>query len=763
MGSLKEPETTSATEQMIRRSEGGVDKTGLALSLLERERELEEAHRIARLGTWKWVRATNVLTWSPEVYRIYGCDPNLPAPRGEATRRLMPEESWTAITTALQRAFDYGEPYELDMQVRNASGEPRWVQARGEVAERDADGAVTVLRGTVQDITERKRTEAELRSTSERLSAVLDSMTDGLAMLDKDWRYTLFSERAAVLCNVRSEDLLGGCLWELFPGSKESVFGQGYQEAVSTGKPTHFEGYYGAPVRRWLQCHCYPSDEGLSVYFHDVTERRVAEEALRESQARFQKLYDANLIGICYPDRHGAFSDGNEEFLRIVGYSREELAAGMVRWDTMTPPEYAEVDRFHIAEAAERSSCSPYEKEYIRKDGTRVPILCGYALLEGSQDEYIGFISDLTATKEAERVIADRERRFRELADSLPGLVWEADPGGRITYVNQRWVDYTGVGQREFEGGVAMEVVHPDDAQATTETRLRSIELGLPCTQELRMRCHDGSYRYFLSRAVPLRNEAGEVERWLGTATDIHEQKLAEEVVRRTEKLAATGRLAASMAHEINNPLESVTNSLYLALQDPGLSAETRAFLTTADKELQRVAHVTTQTLRFHRQSKLPAKEEMGALMDSAMALFEGRIATLGVSVVREYRTTERLFCCGDEIRQVFANLISNALDATRMGGKIRLRVTRVSALDGERTEGLRVAVADTGQGIPAEVRGKIFEPFMTTKDATGTGLGLWVSAGIVQKHGGRITLRSKVGVGTVFHVFLPFESSVTG
>jgi PAS domain S-box-containing protein len=652
MGSLKEPETTSATEQMIRRSEGGVDKTGLALSLLERERELEEAHRIARLGTWKWVKATNVLTWSPEVYRIYGCDPNLPPPRGEATRRLMPEESWTAITTALQRAFDYGEPYELDMQVRHASGEPRWVQARGQVAERDADGAVTVLRGTVQDITERKLAEDRLLQTTK---------------------------------------------------------------------------------------------------------------TLQETQARFERLYNANLMGICYPNRFGAFSGGNEEFLRIVGYTREELEAGLVRWDNMTPPEYAEVDRFHIAEAASRGSCTPYEKEYLRKDGTRVPILCGYALLEGSEDEYIGFISDLTATKEAERALAEQERRFRELAESLPELVWEADAEGRSTYFNQNFRTFSGLAMDEIEGREIQELVHPEDEQRTFARWHQSILSGQPYENELRMRRHDGEYRTFLARAVPTRNEQGELVRWLGTATDIHEQKLAEEVVRRTEKLAATGRLAASMAHEINNPLESVTNSLYLALQDPELSAETRSFLTTADRELQRVAHVTTQTLRFHRQSKLPANEDMGALMESAVGLFENRMETLGVMLTREYRTAEPLFCCGDEIRQVFANLLSNAVDATRKGGRLRVRISKVRACDAAGTVGLRISVADTGHGVPKELQAKIFDPFVTTKDATGTGLGLWVSAGIVQKHGGRIAMRSKVGAGTVFSVLLPMDRPVAG
>jgi PAS domain S-box-containing protein len=650
--SLKGLSVKMETDFIIQASAGGPAEGEVEVSLRERERELEEAHRIARLGTWKWVKATNVLTWSPEVYRIYGCDPALPPPRGEATRRLMTEKAWADITSALQRAFDFGEPYEIDLEVLHPSGEPRWVQARGEVGERGADGAVTVLRGTVQDITERKLAEARLRHMTE---------------------------------------------------------------------------------------------------------------SLRETQSQFERLYDANLMGICYPDRHGAFFEGNEEFLRIVGYTRAELRAGLVRWDTMTPPEYADLDARHIAEAAKRGSCTPYEKEYIRKDGTRVPIVCGYALLEGSEDEYIGFISDLTAQKEAERAITSQERRFRELAESLPELLWESNAEGAVTYFNHNFRIFTGMDLEDVRGREIIELVHPEDEARTFAKWHACVQSGEPYENELRMRRHDGVYRTFLARAVGARNEQGEIVRWLGTATDIHDQKLAEEVVRRTEKLAAMGRLAASMAHEINNPLESVTNSLYLALQDAGLSPVTRTFLEMADKELRRVAHVTTQTLRFHRQSKLPAKEDLGALMDSAIALFEGRTGAMGVTVERDYRTTERLFCCGDEIRQVFANLASNALDASRTGGRIRARISKVRAWDEARTEGLRVSVGDTGHGIPVEVRGKIFEAFMTTKDATGTGLGLWVSAGIVQKHGGKIAMRSRVGRGTVFSVFLPVAGPAGG
>jgi signal transduction histidine kinase len=229
--------------------------------------------------------------------------------------------------------------------------------------------------------------------------------------------------------------------------------------------------------------------------------------------------------------------------------------------------------------------------------------------------------------------------------------------------------------------------------------------------------------------------------------------------LRRAEKLTVTGRLAASMAHEINNPLMSVTNSLYLALQDPTLNSTTLEHLKLADQELKRASQVATQTLRFHRQSTAPIFADIADIMDSAISLFSSRISN--VQLERDYSAQEKLFCCDSEIRQAFANVILNSIDATQSGGKLRIRIRVCHTWDGDGARGIRVTVADSGHGIPPAVRGRLFEPFLTTKESTGTGLGLWVTEGIVRKHRGRITLRSATSPqnhGTVFSMFFPFE-----
>jgi PAS domain S-box-containing protein len=645
----------------------------------------------------------------------------------------------------------------MELDVLLPSGKQWSAEAYGAPV-RDAFGNVVGGVAVTVDVTERRLASQKLEQAHQRMETVLNSIADGLAVIDRDWQITFFSERGARLLGLTVDSLAGHNVWDVFPHAVSTKFYECFHQSMDTGEPTHFEEFYPEPLNMWVECDVHPSTDGLSVYFRDVTQRKATEAALRQSEARFRKLFESNLLGICIPDRFGAFYEGNDEFLRIVGYTREDLEAGLVRWDTMTPPEYGELDAAHIAEAARRGSCTPYEKEYIRKDGSRVPIACGYALLEGSEDVYVGFIQDLSARKQAEAALREREERFRVLAESLPEFVWMRDGEGQYVYCNQRLLDYVGK-PPEWLRTHAFEAVHPDDLAATAAKWQHSLETGEVYINEYRLRRYDGVYRHFLARAVPVRDEAGKVQRWLGSTTDVHDQKVAEESLRRTEKLNAAARLASSMAHEINNPLTAVVNALYLALQDQTLSDETRRYLSTADQELGRAVQVATQMLRFHKQSTAPAPADLGEVMDTVLALYASRLNSCSIQVEREYLTQQKLHCFKDELRQVFANLITNSIDAIQNGGRLRIRIAARRAWNAPSTCGISVTVADTGEGIPRDMQERVFEPFVSTKEVTGTGLGLWVSEGIVRKHRGRIRLRSSTHPdrhGTVFSIFLP-------
>lgn len=242
---------------------------------------------------------------------------------------------------------------------------------------------------------------------------------------------------------------------------------------------------------------------------------------------------------------------------------------------------------------------------------------------------------------------------------------------------------------------------------------------------------------------------------------NISDQKRAEDALLKTEKLAAVGRLAASIAHEINNPLEAVTNLLYLARNSHALD-EARNFLITAETELHRVSVIANQTLRFYRQSTRPVPVVIHELISGLLGIFQGRLLNSGVTLVRRDRQQTPVLCFDGEIRQVLSNLIGNALDTMRgRTGTLHLR-TREATDFRSGTRGIRITVADTGEGMSPTTLAHLCEAFYTTKGANGTGLGLWVSRQIIDRHHGSLAVRSRQppgASGTTFVLFLPLNS----
>jgi signal transduction histidine kinase len=228
----------------------------------------------------------------------------------------------------------------------------------------------------------------------------------------------------------------------------------------------------------------------------------------------------------------------------------------------------------------------------------------------------------------------------------------------------------------------------------------------------------------------------------------------------RSEKLATVGRLAATVAHEINNPLEAVTNLLYLAEQNPSLDEAAREHLRMAAAEVARAAHIARQTLGFSKGGAAVSRFRTTDVLESVLVLLERKLQNKDVICEKEFSGDVEIRGVENEIRQIFWNLLNNGLDAVSAGGRIKLRV--VASLRDGGVPGVRVTVADNGGGISADHMPRLFEPFFTTK-ATGNGLGLWITSEIVKKHGGSIRVRSRNGAGartgTVFSVFLPAET----
>lgn len=238
------------------------------------------------------------------------------------------------------------------------------------------------------------------------------------------------------------------------------------------------------------------------------------------------------------------------------------------------------------------------------------------------------------------------------------------------------------------------------------------------------------------------------------------QRRKTEEALLRSEKLAVAGRLAASIAHEINNPLASVTNLLYLIGTSSDLE-EAKIYSATATDELARVSEIAIHTLKFFRQLSKPTSVYLTELVDSALVLYQARLVSARVTVQKDFRACPPITAMAGELRQVIVNMVGNALDAMRGGGTLNIRIDRGREYSNGSRSGMRLTIGDSGSGISPEIKSRLFEPFVSSKGETGTGLGLWVSSEIIRKHGGTIRCKSSSSppaTGTVFSIFLPAE-----
>jgi PAS domain S-box-containing protein len=294
--------------------------------------------------------------------------------------------------------------------------------------------------------------------------------------------------------------------------------------------------------------------------------------------------------------------------------------------------------------------------------------------------------------------------------------------------------------------------IHPEDRERTRDAISKSIAKGGAYDIDYRTVSRGGDIKWIRAIGRAFYDGDRKPIRFDGITVDQTERRRAEEALRRSERLATAGRLAATVAHEVNNPLEAVTNLIFLCQHDPAATESIKGYLKTADDELRRMAHIVRQTLGFYRESSAPQVTDISALVQGLVDLYRPRYIDKQVQLRTELGQSIQANVVPGAIRQVVANLLSNALDACTAGAEVTVRIDQTKG-------GLRIVVADTGHGITAASRERLFEPFFTTKTDIGTGLGLWVSRGIVEKHGGKIRIDSSTDPrdhGTTFTVDLP-------
>jgi PAS domain S-box-containing protein len=375
-------------------------------------------------------------------------------------------------------------------------------------------------------------------------------------------------------------------------------------------------------------------------------------------------------------------------------------------------------------------------------------------------------VGQVIERRRAERELRESEERHRTIAETASDAILTIDETGNIIFANPAVEHVFGYLPQELIGE-RLTVLMPE--RLRDEHRASLSRYLLTETRHIPWKGVEMPGRHKNGTELNLELSFGEFQkngkRFLtGVARDVSSRKKAEDALKSSEKLAATGRLAASMAHEINNPLTSVTNILYLLNLDPELAQANRRLVQTAQQEIQRVSHIVKQTLGFYRESNEPVETDVAEIVDGVLELFANQLRGRSIDVNREYRTSRRVKNLPGELRQVVSNLVENAIQAAQDHGSIAVRLANATETCNSRRPGVRLTICDTGSGIRPENQKRVFEPFFTTKGERGTGLGLWVTRGIVEKHGGKIRLRSSVkpgASGTCFSVFLPMVSDV--
>lgn len=395
-----------------------------------------------------------------------------------------------------------------------------------------------------------------------------------------------------------------------------------------------------------------------------------------------------------------------------------------------------------------------------------------YQAICGEDGKSIGLMAQATdvteyvLTRERSR---EREEALRREWDDLAEMYRTAPVGFamyepvefRMIHVNEKFTQMLNMPAEQMLGRSVLDIAVGVEGVRERYERVASGERVENVVIEGELNAQPGTFRSWLINYTPIFGEGGRVTAISTVALDVTAQRRAEKALLQSEKLAAVGRLASSIAHEINNPLESVTNILYLLTQSTSDPEQLR-FLDLAEQELRRVSIIANQTLRFHKQLSKPTRIGCSSLFTTVLNIYEGRLKNSGIVVEQKRCTEDEVLCFEGEIRQVLNNLVGNAIDAMPLGGRLLVRSRNGTDWRTGR-RGLLLTVADTGAGMDAATKAKVFEAFFTTKGIGGTGLGLWISLEIVTRHKGRILLRSSQAAehrGTVASLFIPFDQA---
>ncbi|WP_191059309.1 PAS domain-containing protein [Geminicoccus harenae] len=455
------------------------------------------------------------------------------------------------VHAELARCVRTGDPFLCKCRVRRHDGVFRWMEGRAQ-ALRDAEGNIVQWYGVLIDIEELMRAQDELRGRERELSQLVDMVPSQIWRLNPDGEPIFFNKRMVDFLDmqVAGTGRLQAVIDSIHPDDA-ARFEAALHQSLATGEAfamqyrlRRADGDY-----RWMSGRAEPlrDERGRIVQWfglsHDIDDQMRLYADIAEREARIRRLVDSDIIGIVIWDLDGRLIDANDAFLRMIQHDRADVTAG-IRWFDITPPEWQEVHaREEAQELAATGKMQAREKEYFRKDGSRVPVLIGAACFDGQSRQGVAYILDLTERKRVEAAVRDRERELSQLVDMVPSYLWRITADGMPVFFNKRLVDYLGLDVSGADrpgksrlAAITEAIIHPDDSATVAAAFERSLASGERFSMNWRMRRADGVYRWMAASAEAMRDQAGRITQWYGLCHDIDDQVLAEQTLRQSKQ-----------------------------------------------------------------------------------------------------------------------------------------------------------------------------------------------------------------------------------
>ena len=713
------------------------------------------------------------VTGQPDVHRLEGL----------RVREALPELESSGLFAFLDEVYATGRTYhghdlEVNLGSTAAGYDGRRFLDFTFQPTHDSDGAIDGILLMAVDVTDRVRASRELEESEARLRLAQEAGRIGSWEWDPvENKRKLSAETHRMLGtdpNASEEEIIRVWSERVHPMDRARVSLE-VAECQKTGV-LDLEYRYEDP-EMGLRHHYTRGRRmmGSSRFFgvvSDITDRKRVEQSLSQREKEFRSLADAMPQLVWMADPTGYVEWFNQQWYDYTGTTPEQNCGW--GWQSVHDPRFLPevVSRWK----ASLDSGEPFEMVFPlrNKDGNYKPFLTRAVPMRdagGSITRWFGTNTDISGEFEIRRQIEESQvklqtalsasQRLAAIVSSSDDAIIGKDLNGIVTSWNpcaERMFGYT---SNEMTGTSIRRII-PPEMYADEDRIMSAVARGERTEHFETVRLRKNGERIEVSLTLsPVFDEAGRIEGVASISRDISQQKKVEKALHTSERLASVGRLAATIAHEINNPLEAVTNLVFLA-QNSFSEGDGKVFLEQAQQELARVALLTKQTLGFYRENKGARELTLGELVVPLVSVFSARARNKQVSIETDFRQNPTLTGIPGEIRQLFANLLNNSIDAVKDRGRILIRVSGARERQGTERHGVRLTVCDNGPGIPEEARKKLFEPFFTTKRDVGTGLGLWVSSNILRNHEGNIRVRSSTRPGqswTVFSVFLPVKS----